>query len=280
MRTFVVTVPADLVEVASDRLWTLGVRGIEERSTADGRVDLRTSVGEDDAAISRAARSLDPGWDWRVEQVDPQPATTWRMHARPVVISPQLAVVPAWADHDLSGLGLSPDAVVVPIEPGGSFGLGDHPTTRATLGEVAAQVSRRPGCAVLDVGCGSGVVAIAAARLGAGRVVAIDIADAAIEATRENAAMSRVSTMVDVSTTPLHEVTGTFDVVAANILAPELIALADDLRRVVAHGGVLVVSGVLAGRHDHVLDALAPLVPIASRVLDGWAAVSLVAPPT
>lgn len=277
MKVFVVTVEADLAEVAADRLWALGVRGIEEREVGDRRVELRTVVGEDDVAIARAASTLEPAWRWRVEEVDERPTATWRDHARPVVVNPHLAVVPAWIEADPVELGLAADAVIVSIEPGGSFGLGDHPTTQLTLAEVADQVVSRPGCSVLDVGCGSGVLAIAAARLGAGAVVAIDVADAAIEATRDNAARSGVTT-IEASTTPLGRVPGTFDVVAANILAPELVAMAAELRRVVAPGGVLVVSGVLADRHRHVLDALAPLEPVSTRVHEGWAAVTLTAP--
>ena len=126
---------------------------------------------------------------------------------------------------------------------------------------------------VLDVGCGTGVLAIVAAGLGAQPVVAIDTAEAAREATLVNAAANGV--VVDVSTSPLEQVDGQFDVVLANILAPTLVALAPDLLRVVAPGGALVVAGILDGRYDHVLAALTPLRPAHVEVIAGWACIEL-----
>lgn len=128
---------------------------------------------------------------------------------------------------------------------------------------------------VLDVGCGSGVLAIAAARRGVPSVVAVDISTAAVEATMANAATNGVADRVSASTTPLAEVDGPFDLVLANVLAPALIELATDLRRVLAPAGVLVISGVLADRHLHVLETLTPLVAIQTLTMDGWAAVTM-----
>jgi ribosomal protein L11 methyltransferase len=131
------------------------------------------------------------------------------------------------------------------------------------------------GASVLDVGCGSGVLAVGACVLGASRATAIDISPASIPITTANAWANGVANRVDVATTPLAEVEGTFDIVVANILAPTLIELADDLRRVVGPSGVLIVSGVLADRHDHVEAALLPLRRIRRATLDGWAVLTL-----
>jgi ribosomal protein L11 methyltransferase len=128
---------------------------------------------------------------------------------------------------------------------------------------------------VLDVGCGSAVLAIGACVLGASRAVAIDIASAAVAVGRANAAANGVSDRVDVSTTPLSQVDRQFDIVVANILAPALVQLADDLVRVAGPSGVLIISGVLADRHDHVEAALRPLRRSRRAVLDGWAALTL-----
>jgi ribosomal protein L11 methyltransferase len=149
--------------------------------------------------------------------------------------------------------------------------MGDHPTTRLTL--AATRRWTRSGSTVLDVGCGSGVLAIGAKMFGASRAVGVDIAPAAVPVTLANATANGVE--VEVSTTPLQEVQGRFDIVLANILAPALIALAADLRRVVAPGGVLVISGILAASHEHVLQALRPLEVVDTTTLDGWVAVSL-----
>jgi ribosomal protein L11 methyltransferase len=151
--------------------------------------------------------------------------------------------------------------------------LGDHPTT--ILSMRAIRDALRPGCTILDVGCGSAVLAIGACVLGASRAVAIDITPAAVAVGRANAAANGVADRVDVSTTPLSQVEGQFEIVVANILAPTLIDLADDLVRVVAPSGVLIISGVLADRHDHVEAALRPLRRTQRTVLDGWAALTL-----
>jgi ribosomal protein L11 methyltransferase len=164
---------------------------------------------------------------------------------------------------------------VVHIEPGATFGLGDHPTTRLSMVALRRVLSAHADATVLDVGCGSGVLAIGAVLLGARSAVGIDITPAAVPTTLDNAVRNGVDGRVQVSTTPLAEVEGTFDLVVANILAPTLVELADDLLRVLSTDASLVISGVLDGRYSHVVDALAPAHVVAVDVLDGWAAVTL-----
>lgn len=268
MLTIVVTAPAAEAEVASDALWALGVVAVEERPSADGQVELRTSLGDDAAFVRESLTGL--AWRWRFEEVDDRVVDTWRAHAEPTWIAPDLVIRPAWQPSaEVAG----DDVVVVDIDPGATFGMGDHPTTVLTARAMRAVLQR--GCSVLDVGCGSGVLAIVACRLGADRAVGIDISPAAVPTTRANAERNGVATQIEVSTTPLAELDGEFDVVVANILAPALIELAADLCRVVATGGALVVSGILASRHDHVVAALAPLRVVRRDDLDGWTALTL-----
>ena len=267
MRAFVVTVPVPDAEVASDLLWSLGVVAVEERAAGAGVVELWTSLGEDPdgaAAAQWAALPATTAWDARFVDVDERVADTWREFAQPVDVAPGLVVCPAWVEYPVT-----PGVDVLFIEPGSTFGLGDHPTTVLSLRAVLGMV--RPGDRVLDVGCGSGVLAIAAMRAGAASALAIDIAPAAVPVTTANATRNGVE--VSVSTTPLEDVEGVFDMVVANILAPTLVDLAPHLRRVT--GRVLIVSGVLDGRYDHVIEALSPMMPVDVEVLDGWAAVSL-----
>jgi ribosomal protein L11 methyltransferase len=105
--------------------------------------------------------------------------------------------------------------------------------------------------------------------------VAIDIAEPAVQSTRDNAELNGVGDRVDASTMPMADVVGQFDVVVANILAPALIELAGDLRRTTVAGGCLIVSGVLAGGFDHVVRALAPMQVVEVSELEGWAALEL-----
>jgi ribosomal protein L11 methyltransferase len=261
MRQLVVTVGPDEVELASDALWGLGVVAVEERQSGDGQVELWTSLGND-------ADHVDLPWPWRFVEVDAAVADTWRQFATPIWVQPDLVVRPAWVPFDAP-----PGVTVLHIEPGATFGMGDHPTTVLSLRAARRLVT--PGCTVLDVGCGSGVLAIGACVFGADHAVGIDIAPAAVPTTKANAAANDVADRVQVSTTDLADVEGTYDLVLANILAPTLVALSDDLRRVLAPGGSLVISGILADAHDHVLAALAPLEVVETETLDGWAAVTL-----
>ena len=267
MLALVVAVPPGEVELASDVLWSLGVVAVEERDAGDV-VELWTSLGDETAALRSMLAEHLVGWPWRFVEVDERVADTWRDHAAPVKVDADLVVCPAWVDYDAQH-----GETVVRIEPGSTFGLGDHPTTVLSLRALRGALF--DGATVLDVGCGSGVLAVAACVLGAAHATGVDISPAAVPTTKANAEANGVADRVEVSTSPLAEVDGQYDVVVANILAPTLIELSDDLRRVVAPRGVLIISGVLAGRHDHVEAALRPLRTINVAEMDGWAAVTL-----
>lgn len=265
MRQLVVTVLEADVELASDALWGLGVVAVEERAGDEGYVELWTSLG-DDAADNDVV--LPQSWPFRFVEVDEAIANTWRQFAEPVWVEADLVVCPAWVPFQ------APTGVtVLHIEPGATFGMGDHPTTILSLRAIRRLIE--PGCTVLDVGCGSGVLAIGACVFGSATAVGIDIAPAAVPITLANAVANGVANCIDVSTTDLAAVEGTYDVVVANILAPTLVALAADLQRVLADGGALVISGILTATHDHVLAALAPLGVVATDEMDGWSAVTL-----
>lgn len=263
MRQLVVTVAPHDAELAGDALWGLGVVAIEEREGVKGAVELWTSLGDD-----APDTPFELPWPWRFVEVDEAVADTWRQFAEPIWVQPDLVVRPAWVPFDAPA-----GVTVLHIEPGATFGMGDHPTTILSLRAVRRLVT--PGCSVLDVGCGSGVLAIGACVFGAANAVGVDIAPAAVPTTTANAVANGVAGRVDVSTTDVADVPGTFDVVVANILAPTLVALADDLRRTVAPGGALVISGILATAHQHVLAALAPMRVVETDELDGWVAVTL-----
>jgi ribosomal protein L11 methyltransferase len=272
MLALVITVPANEAELASDALWALGVAAIEERSvgadapeTEDHFVELWTSLGTDVEAITTAAEAFPNRWRWHTVEIDPAVAETWRAHAVPSWVDAGLVIVPAWKELD------TPDDVMrVDIDPGAAFGLGDHATTVLTL-----RLLRRtwwPGATVLDVGCGSGVLSVVAARMGAPYVEAIDISAAAVEATVANAERNDVAGAISASRRGIGDVEGPFDLVLANLLAPVVVDLAADLRRVTAPAGALIVSGILAVSHDHVRAALEPMHVVDTVTREGWAA--------
>jgi ribosomal protein L11 methyltransferase len=181
----------------------------------------------------------------------------------PTRVGERLWIVPSWhAAPD-------PGAVVVRLDPGVAFGTGTHPTTRLMLQWLDEHPPR--GFYVLDYGCGSGILAIAAAKLGAARVAATDIDPLALAAARANAAANAVGGDY---TAPEAVAPGPFDLVLANILTNPLKLLAPLLLGRVGAGGTLLLSGVLERQADEVIDAYAavdPGVPLSAwRRLDGW----------
>jgi ribosomal protein L11 methyltransferase len=271
-RSIVVTVSEDLAEIVTDRLWQLGVQAVSETAIGDGLVEVSTSVGNDEAAIQRSITALDPAWRAQVREVDASIVQVAPEYLSPTWYLPDMVCVPA-AIHSADGFA---DATLVTvIDQGSAFGLGDHPTTSTSLALLAGLLRAESVERLLDVGCGTGALAVLAAQLGVPDIRAIDIADAAVESTIRNMELNDVVGRIDVDTTPVAAIDSAYDVVMANILAPVLISMAEDLKRATRPGGALVISGILADRHDHVLAALDPLRPVESLEHDGWISIVL-----
>ena len=220
----------------------------ESAELAPGRVLLRVYTADPSFAfdLSRfpTARWLGPAPvsdDWQER---------WKDFFKPTRVTDRIVVRPPWEDAmDLRRR----DDIEIVIEPGLAFGTGTHETTQLCLKALDGLVAE--GDTVLDVGCGSGVLSIAAARLGADSVLAIDIASESVVATTENARVNGVTRLVSASQTPLVKVTGEFDLVVANILSSILIVLRDDLVARVGPAGTLLLSGVPSDEVDYVADA-------------------------
>lgn len=179
----------------------------------------------------------------------------------PIPIGERLLITPSWHRAPEDG------RVAIVLDPGLAFGTGSHPTTRLCLQWLARALP--PGATVIDYGCGSGILAIAAARLGASRVTGIDIDPQALRATIDNASRNRVEVAVRATTDARPEPA---DVVVANILSSPLKLLAPVLVDLVRPGGVLVISGVLERQVDEVAAAYAPrLVLDVDGRSEGWA---------
>ncbi|MGA0878665.1 MAG: 50S ribosomal protein L11 methyltransferase [Ilumatobacteraceae bacterium] len=277
--TFVVTCSADEAELVSDRLWSLGVMAISEEVGTAGSVRLRSSLGDDRADSEHRLRGAFAGVasvTVDFEEMDEQVAESWREFAEPVEIAPDLIITPSWVlPHPVDT-----NTVVVRIEPGTTFGLGDHPTTRASAIAIRRHLS--VGASVLDVGCGSGVLGITALRLGARRAVGLDINPAVVSVSNENALRNGVGASWSVIESDLHDHAMDrllrddphgFDLVVANILAPVLVVMAPRLVQLLRSNGTLVISGILSDRYDHVAAALEPLQEVDRVVIDVWSAV-------
>lgn len=236
-------------EVLADRLWGYGVAAVEEIACGDGRIELRTVVGE--LAIDELSADFSGSLEIEIVDVDATPAETWREFAQPVRLG-SLVLCPAW----LTVTDMSANDQVVMIEPGGSFGLGDHPTTMMAAEQVARYVTN--GSVVLDVGAGSGVLSIVAAQLGAS-VVATEISAVAIDAMGHNLVLNHVADRVRVvHTDTLDGVMGEgeADLVVANISAQVLRPMMSDLVARCRIGGYIIMTGVLADQ-NHEVDTVA-----------------------
>lgn len=178
----------------------------------------------------------------------------------PIRISDRLWIVPTWCEPP------EPGAIVLRLDPGLAFGTGSHPTTRLCLGWLDRHLTA--GATVIDYGCGSGILAVAAALLGAGRVVGIDIDPQAVTASRDNAQANGVTgEFHDARPVALPPA----DIVVANILANPLRVLAPLLIGLVKPGGHIVLSGILEGQADAVMEAYSPAIAFdAPAREDGW----------
>ncbi len=186
-------------------------------------------------------------------------ATSWKVNFKPTRIGKRLVMKPSWEEYAPRD-----GDIVLELDPGMAFGTGTHGTTRLCL-EALEKLVHEEGALghgateVLDVGCGSGVLAIAAALFGAGTVTAVDIDPVAVAVTEENAAANGVADRVLASVTPLAELHGSYAIVLANILAEDLVRMGGELAQRVTPSGYLVLSGILTEREQFVIDGFAHL---------------------
>lgn len=183
-------------------------------------------------------------------------ANAWREHYRPFRIGQQLWIQPSWISAE-EAPDRKPTDIVLTLDPGMAFGTGLHPTTQMCLQALEQLVW--PGSSLLDVGTGSGILAVAAARLGAGKILGLDTDNHAVQAARKNAHLNgvgeqisiRPGTLAGVSTTP-------WDLVVVNILAPVIVRLLDEegLLSYVAASGRLLLSGIIEPQMPEVMAAI------------------------
>ncbi|MGB9803360.1 50S ribosomal protein L11 methyltransferase [Desulfofundulus sp.] len=177
-------------------------------------------------------------------------ANSWKVYYRPVCVGRKLVVKPAWEEYRPL-----PGQVVIEMDPGMAFGCGTHPSTRLCLALLEDILAG--GEVVVDAGTGSGILAIAAALLGASRVVAVDNDPVAVEAARRNVEQNRVKDLVEVMRGDLLAgVEGPVDVVVANIVADVIMRLVTQVRDILKPAGLFIASGIIEGREQDVVRTL------------------------
>ncbi len=254
-------------DVAAATLWSAGAGGVEIRDgetffegadwvpVPDGmarlvayfqgdlsgrRDELEAALAERGAELIALALFEDESW-----------REGWRDYFVPRELSTRSTVGPPWLDF------APPEGGVrVVIDPGMAFGTGTHETTRLVAQLMDEELSRVDDAEVLDVGCGSAILSILALGLGASRAVGVDVDGEALVNARENVERNHgEGAAIELSTTPLGEVQGTYPIVLGNILAHILIAISEDLRARVSSGGVLLLSGIIEEKDAAVRDA-------------------------
>jgi ribosomal protein L11 methyltransferase len=252
-------------EAVADWIMEQGSTGIAEEQDRDhpGRVILKGYLENGDGADSAVAnirRSLARvpdlfGCALPLLQVnglaDEDWNKKWKSFFQPISITDRLVIKPSWRDYHAR-----PGEVIIELDPGMAFGTGTHPSTRMCLRAIDVLVQQLPADArMLDVGTGSGILAIAGAKLGFRDVVGTDIDHTAVRAAGENAARNGVDGHITFTTDGLSRVEGFFELVVANILPHILIDLRDALCAHTAAGGRVVLSGILAAHAARVQEA-------------------------
>jgi ribosomal protein L11 methyltransferase len=205
-----------------------------------------------------------PAYSWVQEE---DWANAWKAYFKPTRVGERLVIIPSWETFELQEGDLP-----LHLDPGMAFGTGTHPTTSLCLRRLESVVT--PGMRVLDVGTGSGILAIASARLGAAPVVGIDIDPVAVRVAKENAERNGVE--IDVRAGTLDQVeTDECDLIIANIIASIIIEILPDVASRMKKGGKFLASGIIAEKKQAVADAMTAtwLLPVEIREEGGWVAI-------
>jgi len=279
----VLIAPADELELLAARVFEHGALGVElqepgqplmpgtpELPPGAGRCVAHFAEGEVAAA---AARGLERD-ETPVEVAEEDWSVAWRKQHRPLRVGPRSWVQPPWEDAPAA-----PGDVRILMDPGMAFGTGSHPTTALCLERLDELLAKRPGADVLDLGTGSGVIALLAVKLGAGRVCGTENDPIALAAARRGAELNAIPAQrIAWALVSPDELPGPpYDVVIANILLNTLVELAPQIARKVAPGGTVVLSGLLAAQAGPAEAAYVAqgFTPAARKERDGWVRVEL-----
>ncbi|RPK28082.1 50S ribosomal protein L11 methyltransferase [Paenibacillus xylanexedens] len=220
------------------------------QSEVNPRVEELSEFGIDTGEVRYETRTVDEN-DW---------ATAWKQYFKPVRVSERLTIKPTWEEYTPE----SPDEKIIELDPGMAFGTGTHPTTSLCLRTLETVI--QGGEEVIDVGTGSGILAIGAIKLGAKHVLALDLDPVAVISARENVELNGLEPQITVKESDLLSVLGSQDpalgvqlpvkVVVANILAEIILLFVDDVYHALESGGTYIVSGIWKNKEQVVHDAL------------------------
>jgi len=263
-------------DILSASLFELGATGVEERdqatlqkSSSDSTVTLVASFDSFDDANDAAAALAEYGA--RVEEIVGDAwRDAWKDGFHPFHLTPSIIVRPPWEEWSAA-----PGERVLVLEPGRAFGTGLHATTSLVARALERHADELEGHEILDVGCGTGILAIVALAHGASKARAVDNDADVIDVVRENAARNGMLERIDADTTDATQLLGSWPVIVANIEARVLVPMAPALNRLLGEHGLLILSGVLEEQRDEVVAAYAPLRLEKIEQQDEWVAIEL-----
>jgi ribosomal protein L11 methyltransferase len=275
------TVNGELAEAVADVLARFAYSGVmmeqgvkymddEDAGTPTGPITVRAYLEMDDQ-IEETRQKLEESL-YYLGRIQPLPAASykqiadqnwmeaWKQHYRPILIGERLVILPAWMESP------DPDRIAIKIDPGMAFGTGTHPTTQLCLELMEKQFGSSSSVhalsSVIDIGCGSGILSIAAIKLGAKTALGVDIDAGSIINARENANTNQVGDELILDVGSVQEILdGKFafrkaPLVLANILAPVIVRLFDaSLAALIEDKGAIILSGILQEQEQSVLEA-------------------------
>jgi ribosomal protein L11 methyltransferase len=293
------TVDGELAEAVADVLARFAYSGVmmeqgvtytddEDAGTPTGPITVRAYLETNDQ-IEETRQKLEESL-YYLGRIQPLPPASykqiadqnwmeaWKQHYKPILIGQRLVIVPAWMDAP------DPSRIAIRIDPGMAFGTGTHPTTQLCLELMEKAFAARPAARVIDVGCGSGILSIAALKLGAESALGVDIDAGSIANARENADANQVGEELILGVGSVREILdGQFafrqaPLVLANILAPVIVRLFDaGLAELVEQGGAIILSGILQEQVQNVVEAARAkgLTVMERRQMGDWVALTV-----
>lgn len=296
----------EAVEAVSNKMIEIGLNGVEIEDSEVLTRNWTTTYGEiislsaeeypTEGAIVKGYASQAADTDHLVQEIDqlvnqletygldPGPrqvstrmvpeeswAHAWKKFYKPVQVTKRLTVKPRWETYQPK----SDDEIVIELDPGMAFGTGTHPTTIQCLRLMEKWIS--PGDQVIDVGCGSGILSIAAAEMGAGSVLAVDLDEVAVQSAKENIGLSTCAERIEVRQGDLlQDIDGPAELIVANLLAEIILHFTGDLPRVLEAKGIFIGAGIVADKEKLVVDRLSQVgLEIMETLRDGdWVALA------
>lgn len=251
--------PETVLEAISDLIGVVSGSGVEQTPVREGTSTItgffRLDQGKSrEQILDRLEEEITPLFQlYRLTAPEPvcstmddeDWSTSWQQFFKPFAIIPGLVIKPSWESYEPK-----PDEQVIEMDPGMAFGTGQHASTRLALGLIHDSFQENSPKKALDVGTGTGILAMAAMLFGAEQVVAIDNDLEAVRVATENIANNNLQHQINTSATELADIRGSFDLVCANIVHDVLVDMAPTIARLLSPGGRLVLAGILCGSQE------------------------------